>query len=117
MAAVAQPTPDEPRQGTTDRPLAVVAADDPDAIQHAAEHTMLRGVVIGTTVGMVLGALVWAALVAVALAGGGYALAGPVWMGAAVGVFAGAFLGGWAGIVATTATLERAEHHTRARVH
>jgi hypothetical protein len=36
---------------------------------------------------------------------------GPVvWMGAGVGVFAGAFYGGWAGTMMGTAELEAAEH-------
>jgi len=90
------------------------AHEDADERQRAAEHTMLRGVVVGTIVGIVVGALVWAALVAGALMSlGGFALAGPVWMGAAVGVFAGSFLGSWVGVVATTSALERAEHAQR----
>ncbi|MGQ0432538.1 MAG: hypothetical protein ACT452_09055 [Microthrixaceae bacterium] len=90
------------------------AVGDAVALQRAAEHTMLRGAVVGTIVGIVLGGLVWAGLVAVALISvGGFALSGPVWMGAAVGVFAGSFLGSWAGVVATTPALERVEHALR----
>lgn len=115
--AIAPASLPTPAGGTTTRPgleLVESTVEDADELQHAAEHTMLRGVVAGTMVGSVLGALVWAGLVAVALMSlGGVALSGPVWMGAAVGVFAGSFLGGWAGVVATTPALERAEHAQR----
>jgi len=59
---------------------------------------------------MVIGAAVWAGLVAVALAGSGWGLGPPLWMAAGIGVFAGAFLGGWAGVMVGTTRLEHVEH-------
>lgn len=92
----------------------VVAGDAAvDERQTRAEHTFWRRAVVGAAIGMVAGAGGWALLVFLALAGTGWDLGPALLMGAAVGVFAGAFLGGWAGVMAGCGVLEAAEHAQR----
>ncbi len=89
----------------------------PDAVQRAAERTLLRDTIVGVVVGMVLGAGVWALLVLIALAGTDWDLGPALGMGAGVGMFAGAFYGGWAGTVVGCRELEEAEARTAGRAH
>ena len=107
-----------------DAPM-LVAVDAPRAIPGeipaevaAAEARWWRGLLIGIAIGVPVCALLWMGLVALALA-----LASPGWpvwpalgMAAVVGVFAGMFLGGWAGVTARAEALDDAELH-RARGH
>jgi hypothetical protein len=69
----------------------------------------MRDAIIGVCVGMVVGAAIWAFLVFLALVGTDWDLGPTMVMGALVGVFAGAFYGGWAGVVAGSGRLEHAE--------
>jgi hypothetical protein len=96
--------------------LEVVRAESPDmaelqaearAAERASGLSALRGVLIG----MPIGAVVWMGIVALALAmaGGDWEILPALGMGAAVGVFAGAFLGGWAGVTVKAEELEEAE--------
>jgi hypothetical protein len=78
-----------------------------------AEARWWRGLLIGIAIGVPVCALLWMGLVALALA---VASPGwPVWpalgMAAVVGVFAGMFLGGWAGVTARAEALDEAELH------
>jgi hypothetical protein len=81
-----------------------------DASTERAERTFWHRTLVGGLIGMVLGALLWAGLVAVALVGSDVELGPVVWMGAGVGVFGGVFLGGWAGCMAGLKQLEDTEH-------
>jgi hypothetical protein len=86
------------------RALEVVpTATDPDAEVREAERSLLHAATVGALVGMALGAVVWVGLVALGLAltGASYDVAAWLAMAAGVGVFAGAFLGSWAGVTAT----------------
>ena len=59
----------------------------------------------------------WASIVAIALIGSGNALGPVLWMGAGVGVFGGAFLGGWAGVMSGLGQLEEAEREILSEQH
>ena len=99
------------------RTLAVVRAPDvagpvPVEVQ-AAEARWWRGLLIGIAIGVPACALIWMGLVGIAMV-----MANPDWpvwpalgMAAVVGVFAGAFLGGWAGVTACAEALDDAELH------
>lgn len=118
MTALATP-PDE----TTPATLAAVPAPAPVASTDpvppevaAAEAHWWRGLVLGMAIGIPLCALVWMGMVALAV--GVIADTGwPVWpsvgMAAVVGVFAGAFLGGWAGVTACAEHLDETEFHSQ----
>lgn len=88
-----------------------------DARQVGAERTFWHRALVGGLVGMVLGALLWAAIVAIALAGSDFSIGPAVWTGAAVGVFGGVFLGGWAGVMAGLKQLEDTEHELMVERH
>jgi hypothetical protein len=83
------------------------------AAAQEAERTFAHRAVIGVLVGMPVGALIWTGIVGLALAlgAGGWDVWPALAMGAAVGVFAGSFLGGWAGVMWGAAQLDEAEHH------
>ena len=81
-----------------------------DADQERAERTFWHRALVGGLLGMVLGALLWAAMVVIALAGADTELRPWVGMGAAVDVFGGVFLGSWAGLMTGLGQLERTEH-------
>jgi hypothetical protein len=84
----------------------------PEAIEFAAEVTLVRDALIGIGVGMVVCAGIWALLVLIAMASTDAAIGPAVWMGAGVGLFAGAFYGGWVGTMVGARKLEVAEHAT-----
>jgi cobalamin synthase len=88
-----------------------------DADQERAERTFWHRALVGGLIGMALGALLWVAIVVIALAGAGTELGPWVGMGAAVGMFGGVFLGSWAGVMAGLGQLERAEHDLLAGQH
>jgi hypothetical protein len=95
--------------------LTVVDTIDLDDLQEQAERTFWRDAAVGAGIGVVVCAGLWMVIVAVALIGAGWELGPPLAMAAAVGVFAGAFLGGWAGVMVGTARLESAERDIEAR--
>ncbi len=112
--AVEQHGTDVEVPGRVELPVAPVGADEVvDERQIRAEHTFWRRATIGAAIGMVAGAGGWALLVFLALAGSDWDLGPALLMGAAVGVFAGAFLGGWAGVMTGCGVLEAAEHAQR----
>lgn len=99
-----------------------VAMAEPAHLQAAAreaERTFARRAVIGVLVGMPVGALIWTGIVwlALALGAGGWDVWPALGMGAAVGVFAGSFLGGWAGVMWGAGQLDEAEHHIVRHAH
>jgi hypothetical protein len=113
MTAFATNLPDDARATTTT--LSVVPAPAPLVPSEVveAEARWWRGLLIGVAIGVPGCALIWMGLIAVAMlmANPGW----PVWpalgMAAVVGVFAGAFLGGWAGVTACAEALDEAELH------
>jgi hypothetical protein len=113
MAAVAHSHETQPERGPALRAVEPAAVDDNEVVQERAERSLWTRAAIGAVIGMASCAVLWAILVAVALAGSSWSMGPAMWMGAAVGVFAGAFLGGWAGIMAGIGKLEEAEHHIR----
>ncbi len=110
-------TPATPRVALTSVPAlaATPALVAPEIV--AAERRWWRGFGLGIAIGIPVCALLWMGIVGLALmmAGPGW----PVWpalgMAAVVGVFAGAFLGGWAGVTACAEQLDDAELHTPRR--
>ncbi len=77
-----------------------------------AEVNLVRCVAIGMGIGALVGAALWTLIVVVALAGSGAPLGPMLAVGAACGVLAGVFLGGWAGTLVGSGMLEDAEHAT-----
>jgi hypothetical protein len=77
----------------------------------AAERDFVYSAMKGVLIGMPVGALIWMGMVALAisLADVSWEVLPALGMGAAVGVFAGAFLGGWVGVTAKAEHLEEAE--------
>jgi hypothetical protein len=119
MTALAT-NPSEPAITTPTAALVVVPAPPADLVPSevlAAEGRWWRGLLWGIAIGVPVCALIWMGLVGLALvmADPGW----PVWpalgMAAVVGVFAGAFLGGWAGVTACAEALDEAELHATRR--
>jgi hypothetical protein len=110
MAAVA------PLEEPVAAPVAphVHAAPDVDVelAQLGVERTLARDAMVGALIGAVIGAGVWALIVLIALAGSDVRLGPWLLMGAGCGVFAGLFLGGWAGTMVGVGRLEAHEHAT-----
>jgi len=73
----------------------------------------MRDGIVGAIVGALVLAPAWAGLVLLALRNSGTALWPAALMGAGVGVIAGVFMGGWAGTLVGSTTLEEFEHETR----
>ena len=111
MASIA---PLEQPSSTPPRPnLALVQpVADPDVEQLAVEHRMVHAVLVGMAIGVAVCVMLWGLVVLAALAGSGEPLLGPLLMGAAVGVFAGIFFGGWAGTLYGSHLLEVHERAT-----
>ena len=113
MTALATNLPDESAAPAATLALAPAAPPLVPAEVTAAEAHWWRGLLIGVAIGVPVCALIWMGLIAVAMlmANPGW----PVWpalgMAAVVGVFAGAFLGGWAGVTACAERLDEAELH------
>ncbi len=112
LAASPDPAPQTTTLVAVDAPLPV-PGEIPAEIAEA-EKRWWRGLLIGIAIGVPVCALLWMGLVALALA-----MANPGWpvwpalaMAAVVGVFAGVFLGGWAGVTARAEALDEAELHT-----
>ena len=78
--------------------------------QETAERVVLRDAIVGALIGMLVGAGIWTLIVVIAVAGSGWDMAPIVGVGVAVGIFAGAFYGGWAGTVIGNHHVEEAEH-------
>ena len=118
MAATAIEIGGEPSEAPRPR-LSIVAlpeAADGEQLQadaRAAEVKLARSALLGILIGMPVCAVIWVGIVALGLgmAGGSWDVLPALAMGAAVGVFAGAFLGGWAGVTAAAEQLEEAERH------
>ena len=89
----------------------VDAAADLQAHARAAERSLGRAAVRGVLIGMPVCAVIWTGIVglALAVAGGGWGVLPALGMGAVVGLFAGAFFGGWAGVTAKAHELDEAE--------
>jgi hypothetical protein len=92
--------------------LTAVEERDLEQEQVGAERSLLRDALVGMLVGAVVCAGLWAVMVAIALVGTDGQLGPVVWMGAAVGVFAGLFYGGWVGTMVGCRRLEHVEHET-----
>ena len=90
--------------------LASVPAPPHDVDQPKAERTFVRCALIGALIGAVVCAGIWVGIVALATTNNGEG-AGPLFaMAAGCGVFAGLFLGGWAGSMVGSKALEHAHH-------
>jgi hypothetical protein len=85
--------------------------------QVSAERGFWSATLVGALIGMVVCAGLWVLIVAIALVGAGWSLGPPLLMAAGIGVFAGAFLGGWAGAMVGAAGLERTERELEVRRH
>jgi hypothetical protein len=75
-----------------------------------AERHLVRRMFIGMAILIPVGAAFFALFVGVAAWNAGTAIAGPVVMGAGIGVLAGIFFGTWAGFVASVKEFEDLEH-------
>jgi hypothetical protein len=116
MTALA--TPPEETAPTTlaavPAPTSVVSADPVPPEVAAAEAHWWRGLLLGIAIGIPVCALVWMGMVWLALgvvADSDWPIWPAVGMAAVVGVFAGAFLGGWAGVTACAEHLDETELH------
>ena len=89
---------------------AVPAAPSGGDRQLGVERSVFRYAIAGSLIGAVVCAGIWSVLMAVALAGDRTNFGPMLLVGAGCGVFAGIFLGGWAGTLAGAARLEHHEH-------
>ena len=115
MTALAARPHEEPAAPSTQ--LVAVADQAPGLVPPeilAAEAHWWKGLVVGIAIGIPVCILLWMGMVAIAVGvmGAGWPVWPAVGMGAVVGVFAGAFLGGWAGVTACAERLDEAELHT-----
>ena len=74
-----------------------------------AEARLIHSILIWVAILVPIGAVVFALLIYMATDLAGAPEGGPVLMGAATGVLAGFFFGGWAGVVASSGAIERSE--------
>ena len=81
-----------------------------DEAQLRAEKSLVRSVLLGSTIGAIICAGIWLGLVTIAVAGKGFSLGPMLAAGTVCGVFAGIFLGGCAGALAGAHRLEEVEH-------
>jgi hypothetical protein len=82
-----------------------------------AEHSLARGIVVGTVAAVPLCVALWVGVIALAVSGTSAALAGPLAMAAGLGVLTGAFFGAWAGFVSNTHTFEDLDRTTTVHGH
>jgi hypothetical protein len=87
-------------------------ADVREAARAHAEGAVFRDGVIGAVIGALVLAPIWAGLVLFALRNSDTARLGPALMAAGVGVVAGMFMGGWAGTLLGSETLDHYERET-----
>jgi hypothetical protein len=85
------------------------------AAELAAEHGLVRAIVIGTLIATPLCILVWMGLIALALSGTDSELAGPLAMGAGIGVLTGLLFGSLAGFVSKTHTFDELDRQCNRR--
>lgn len=105
MAVEDQPTaPSEPELAESDL-----------AKELAAEHGLMRAIVIGTLIATPVCIAVWMGLIALALRGSDAGLVGPLAMGAGIGVLTGLLFGTWAGFVSKTHAFEELDRLCNAR--
>lgn len=115
MTALAATPHEEPEAPSTQ--LVAVPSPPPELVPPeivAAESHWWKGLIVGIAIGIPVCALIWMGMVAIAVGvmGTGWPIWPAVGMAAVVGVFAGAFLGGWAGVTACAERLDEAELHT-----
>jgi len=106
----------EPTEADARPTLAVVAADAKtagtlQAHARAAEQRLAHAAIRGMLIGMPACAVVWIAIVGLGLAIGSadWDVLPAFGTAAVVGMFAGAFFGGWAGVTLTAHALDEAE--------
>jgi hypothetical protein len=80
------------------------------------EKGVFRDALVGALVGALVLAPTWAAMMWLAIHNAGTALGPPVATASGIGVFAGVFMGGWAGTLVGGTKLEHFEHETRPKV-
>jgi Mg/Co/Ni transporter MgtE len=90
---------------------AVDSGASPQAQVRDAERRLGRAAVTGMLIGMPLCAVLWVGIVALALTSGDadWDVLPALGMAVVVGMFAGAFFGGWAGVTLTAHALDEAE--------
>jgi hypothetical protein len=87
-----------------------------DAPELVAEQHLVRRILLATAIATPVGAVIFAALVGVAMMIVGEPILVPAAMGAGVGILAGSFFGMWAGLVASVQELDQVDLHlARAR--
>ena len=79
------------------------------------EHGLVRAIVIGTLIATPICVIVWMGLIALAVSAAGAALAGPLAMGAGIGVLSGLLFGTWGGFVSKTHTFEELDRQCNLR--
>ena len=82
----------------------------------SAERTFVHSAMIGALIGAVICAGLWIGIVAIATTHNGTRSWPLLLMGAGCGMFAGLFLGGWAGSMVGSKALEEAHHDSLPRV-
>ena len=93
-----------------------ISLNQADENQLRAESTVVRGALVGMAIGAAVCAGIWIVIVVIALAGSGFALGPMILVGAGCGMFAGLFLGGWAGTTVACSALEAVEHEQLPKV-
>ena len=89
---------------------------DSDLVEELeAEHGLVRAIVFGTLIATPLCIVAWMGLIALALSGTDAELAGPLAMGAGIGVLTGLLSGSFAGFISKTHTFEELDRQCNMR--
>ena len=115
-ASAIESATDEPATATAVRPHIVPPPDEAGsarAEEARAEGAVFRDAILGAIIGVIVCVPMWVGLVLIALGDANTALLPPAAMAAGVGVLAGVFLGGWAGTLVGSTTLEHYERDHR----
>jgi len=115
-AAMESQTAPEPSPGRFEPEIVPASPDDLEARTARVERSVFRDAFVGAVIGALILAPIWAAMMWLAIRNADTAMAGPIAMAAGIGVFAGVFMGGWAGTLVGGTKLEHFEHEIRPRV-
>lgn len=119
-ATASQPAPESsPERFQPEIVTASSASSAPESLEERTarvEKSIFRDAFVGAVLGALILSPIWAGMMWLAIRSNGTALVPPMAMAAGIGVFAGVFMGGWAGTLVGGTKLEHFEHEIRPKV-